>query len=162
YSRLATLPGSASAALTNRVPLTGAQMSTPVAIAGRPLPPFSERLHAIRHLVSPKYFSTLRIPINAGRDFDERDDARVPHASIVNETFARRFFPGENPVGRTLITGMAELPSQIVGVVADIHSATLSAPPEADYFLPALQRPEGFTNIVVRTTLSPAAIAPAV
>jgi predicted permease len=162
YQRLSTLPGATSAALTDRVPLTGGQTPAPVAVMGRPLPPLSERLNANRHLVSPKYFSTLGIPIRSGRDFDERDSARVPHVVIVNETFARQLFPGEDPIGRTLITGMAQRPSQIVGVVADVRGQSLNEPPEADYFLPALQRPEGFTNILVRTNASPAAMAPAV
>ena len=162
YKRLAALPGSTSAALTDRVPLTGAQTPAPVAVIGRPVPPMSERPNANRHLVSPTYFTTLRIPIRAGRDFDERDSARVPHVVIVNETFARRHFPGEDPIGRSLITGMGQLPSQIVGMVADARSTGLNTPPEADYFLPALQRPETFTNILVRTNLSPAAMAPVV
>jgi len=159
YQRLATLPGSASAALTDRVPLTGGQTPAPIAIEGRPLPPMSERPQANRHLVSPKYFGTLGIPIRAGRDFDERDSARVPHVVIVNETFVRRYFPGENPIGRTLITGMAQLPSQVVGVVADVRSTSLNTPPDADYFLPALQRPEAFTNILIRTNVSLVAMA---
>jgi predicted permease len=162
YQRLATIPGSTSAALTDRVPLTGGQSPAPVAVMGRPVPPMSERPNANRHLVSPRYFSTLGIPLRAGRDFDERDSAAVPHVVIVNETFARRHFPGEDPVGRTLITGMGQLPSQIVGVVADVRSTTLNAPPEPDYFLPALQRPETFTNILVRTNLSSTAMAPLV
>ena len=162
YKRLANLPSSTSAALTDRVPLTGGQAPAPVAVMGRAVPPMSERPHANRHLVSPKYFATLGIPIRAGRDFDERDSARVPHVAIVNETFARRHFPGEDPIGRILITGMGQLPSQIVGVVADVRSTGLNTPPEADYFLPALQRPETFTNILVRTNISPAAMAPLV
>jgi len=159
YRRLATLPGSTSAALTDRVPLTGAQTPAPVAVMGRPVPPMSERPNANRHLVSPRYFATLGIPLRAGRDFDERDSARVPHVVIINETFARRHFPGEDPIGQTLITGMGQLPSQIVGVVADVRSTGLNTPPEADYFLPALQRPETFTNILVRTNIGPAAMA---
>jgi predicted permease len=162
YRRLAALPGSTSAALTDRVPLTGAQAPAPVAVMGRPLPPMSERPQANRHLVSPRYFKTLGIAMRAGRDFDERDSARVPHVVIVNETFARRHFPGEDPIGRTLITGMGQLPSQVVGVVADVRSTSLNTPPEADYFLPALQRPETFTNILVRTSVGPAAMAPVV
>jgi putative ABC transport system permease protein len=160
--RLAMLPGATSAALTDRLPLTGGQAPTVVAIAGRPLPPISERAQANRHLVSPKYFSTLKIPIRAGRDFDARDNARAPHVVIVNETFARRHFPGENPIGRTLITGMAERPSQIVGVVADVRGTTLNTPPESDYFLPVLQRPERDPNILLRTNLAPAAMEPLV
>jgi predicted permease len=162
YQRLSTLPGSTSAALTDRVPLTGGQSPAPVAVMGRPVPPMSERPLANRHLVSPRYFGTLGIPLRAGRDFDERDNARVPHVAIVNETFARQHFPGEDPIGRTLITGMGQLPSQIVGVVADVRSTTLNAPPETDYFLPALQRPETFTNILVRTNIGPIAMAPLV
>jgi putative ABC transport system permease protein len=162
YRKLTTLPGSTSAALTDRVPLTGGQTPAPVAIEGRSLPPLSERPQANRHLVSPKYFSTLGIPIRAGRDFDERDSAVVPHVVIINETFARLHFPRENPIGRTLITGMAQMPSQIVGVVADVRATSLNTPPAADYFLPALQRPEPFTNILVRTNISPAAMAPVV
>jgi predicted permease len=162
YQRLATLPGSASAALTDRVPLTGAQTPAPVAVVGRPVPPMSERPSANRHLVSPGYFKTLGIAIRAGRDFDERDSARVPHVVIVNETFARRHFPGEDPLGRSLITGMGQLQSKIVGIVADVRSTGLNTPPEPDYFLPALQRPEAFTNILVRTNLTPTAMTSAV
>jgi ABC-type antimicrobial peptide transport system permease subunit len=162
FSVVNTLPGSSSAALTDRVPLTGAQTPAPVAVMGRSIGPMSERPNANRHLVSPKYFATPGIPIRAGRDFDERDNATVPHVVIINETFARQHFPGEDPIGRTLVTGMAELPSRIVGVVADVRSTGLNTPPEADYFLPALQRPETFTNILVRTNVGPAAMAPAV
>ena len=162
YQRLSALPGATSAALTDRVPLTGATTPAPVAVTGRPLPPLSERPHANRHLVSPKYFSTLGIALRAGRDFDERDSSRMPHVAIVNETFARRYFPGEDPIGRTLITGMGQLPSQIVGVVADVRGTNLNTPPGADYFLPALQRPETFTNILVRTNVGAAAMAAAV
>jgi predicted permease len=152
-----------AAAVSDRVPLTGGTSPAPVAVQGTSMPPLSQRPLANRHLVSPKYFETLGIPIRAGRDFDTRDSSTVPHVAIVNETFARRFFPGVDPIGRTLVTGMAQLPSQIVGVVADVRSTTLATPPDADYFLPALQRPETFTNILVRTQGGdPTKIAPAV
>jgi putative ABC transport system permease protein len=158
YRTLAALPGSTSAAWTDRLPLTGGQAPAPVAVAGRPLPPLSERPQANRHLISPKYFATLGIPFRAGRDFDERDNARVPHVAIINERFARLHFPNEDPIGRTLVTGMAQLPSQIIGVVADVRSTTLNTPPEVDYFLPSFQRPEPFTNILIRTNAAPAAM----
>jgi predicted permease len=162
FERLAALPTGSTAALTDRVPLTGGQTPAPVAVVGRPLPPMSERAQANRHLVSPRYFETLGIPLRAGRDFDERDNARMPHVAIINETFAQRHFPGEDPLGRTLVTGMGQRQAQIVGVAADVRSTGLNTPPEADYFLPALQRPETFTNILVRSTLAPAAMAPLV
>jgi predicted permease len=124
--------------------------------------PLSERPFANRHLVSPRFFATLGIPMRAGRDFDERDSASVPHVAIINETFAKQFFAGSDPVGQTLITGMAQLPSRIVGVVADVRGTNLNTPPAADYFLPALQRPGAFTNIVIRSIGDPAAMTPAV
>jgi predicted permease len=157
--RLATLPGASSAALSDRVPLTGDQPATVVAVAGRPIPPLSERATATRHLVSPRYFSTLGIQLRAGRDFDERDNTRVPQVVIINDTFARRHFPGEDPIGRTLITGIAQRPAQIVGVVADIRGELLNTPPEPEYFLPVLQRPESSTNVLVRSHLPPADVA---
>ena len=162
YQRLATLPGASSAALSERLPLTGGQTPTVVAVAGRPVPSLGERATATRHLVSPRYFSTLGIPLRAGRDFDERDDARVPHVVIINETFARVHFPGEDPIGRTLVTGMAQRPSRVVGVVADIRGEYLNASPEPEYFLPVLQRPESPTNVLVRSHLPPGAVAPLV
>ncbi len=86
----------------------------------------------------------------------------MPHVVIVNETFARRHFPDEDPNGRTLVTGMGQMPSQIVGVVADVRGTSLNTPPEPDYFLPALQRPETFTNVLVRTNAGAGAMAPVV
>src|SRR5262249_23687767 len=139
-----TLPGITSAALSDRVPLGGGTSPAPVAVQGTSLPPLSQRPLANRALVSPKYFETLGIPMRAGRDFDERASSTVPHVVIINEAFARRHFPGVDPLGRTLVTGMAQLPSQVVGIVADVRSTNLSTPPGPDYFLPALQRPETF------------------
>jgi predicted permease len=162
FRQLETIPGATSAALTDRVPLTGGAVPTVVAAVGRPLPPLSERPGAYRHVVSPRYFATLGIPIRAGRDFDERDNASVPHVVIINETFARRLFPGEDPIGRTLITGIAQRPARVVGIVADVRSSGLNTSPEADYFMPTLQRPGDLTTILVRTDLSPAAMAPLV
>ena len=160
--RLATLPGVSSAALIDRLPLAGDQPPTPVAVGGRPMPPLSERATATRHVVSPRYFRTLGIPLRAGRDFDERDNTRVPDVVIINDTFARSLLPGEDPIGRTLVTGMAQRPAQVVGVVADVRGEQLNTPPEPEYFMPVLQRLGGSTNVLVRSTLPPAAVAPLV
>ena len=162
YQRLTALPGVSSAALTDRVPLAGGNTPAPVAVVGTSTPPLQERPNANRHLISPKYFQTLGIPIRAGRDFDERDSARVPHVVIISEAFAKRHFPEGDPIGRTLITGMGQKPSQIIGIVADVRATNLNTAPEPDYFLPALQRPETFTNILIRAQGDPVAMTPAV
>lgn len=157
YERLTAMPGVTSVALSDRVPLTGGATPAPVAVQGTSVPPLSKRPLANRHLVSPKYFETLGIPMRAGRDFDTRDSSTVPHTVVINEAFAKQYFPDvESPIGRTLITGMGQLPSEIVGVVSDVRAQNLQTPPAPDYFLPALQRPEGFTNIIVRSNRSEA------
>ena len=98
YQRLATLPGSTSAALTDRVPLTGGQTPAPVAVHG-PAAAADERTAAREppSRVAAVLHARSAFPMRAGRDFDERDSARVPHVVIVNETFARQHFPGEDP-----------------------------------------------------------------
>lgn len=159
YQRLQSVPSSRAVALTDNVPLAGGVTPAPVAVVGRPIPPLAEQPQANRHLVTPRYFETLNIPLRAGRDFDERDGPLAPQVVIINETFAKQHFAGEDPLGKSLVTGMGQRQAQVVGVAADVRSAGLQAPPVADYFLPALQRPEAFTNIVVRTELAPVAAA---
>jgi putative ABC transport system permease protein len=162
YQRLRVMPGVKAAAMSDRVPLTGNGTPAPVAVEGRPLLPMGERASANRHLITPGFFATLEIPFRQGRDFNERDIQTTPHVVIVNEAFVKQHFPNENPIGRRLITGMAQIPSEIVGVVADYRGRDLNTPPEPDYFLPALQRPENFSSILLRTEGDPATYAGAV
>ena len=160
--RMAALPGVSSVALNDALPLSGASPLAPVAVVGRDLPPLSERPLALRHLVSPGMFATLGIPLKAGRDLDERDRPDTPHVVVVNETMARQLFGTEDPIGRRLVTGMGQIQSEVVGVVADNHSNDLTSPPVAEYFLPVLQRPENFSSLVLRTDGDPAALTGAV
>ena len=156
--RVASLPGVKSAALNDAVPLSGASSQAPVAVVGRPIPPLSEQTLALRHLVSPGMFATLGIPLRTGRDFDPRDNPASPQVVIINETLARQYFPKEDPIGRKLVTGMGQRMAEIIGVVADTQSNDLTSPPVAEYFLPALQRPDNFTSLLVRTEGDPAAL----
>ena len=159
--RMAALPGVTSVALNDALPLSGAVPLAPIAVGGREIPPMSERDRALRHLVSPGMFATLGIPLRAGRDFDARDRPDVPHTVIINETMAKKFFGDTDPIGQRLVTGMAGLPSEIVGVVADNHSLDLTTAPVMEYFLPVLQRPETVTSLVLRVQGDPAAITAA-
>ncbi len=162
YERLNAIPGVKVGALGDRVPLTGNNTPAPVAVGGRALPPMSERATANRHLVTPGYFATLGVPFVAGRDFNERDTPATPHVVIINQAFAQQHFPGEDPIGRTLVTGMGGLPSEIVGIVRDIRANNLQTPPVPDYYLPALQRPEQFTAVLLRAEGNPAGLTAAV
>jgi predicted permease len=158
YERIRAIPGIKSAALTDRVPLTGNATVAPMAVVGESLAPMSERDTANRNLVSPGFFATVGMPLLKGRDFSERDTPATPHVVIVNEAFVKHFLAGEDPIGRSLVTGMAQIRSEIVGVVGDIRATDLNTAPLPEYYLPALQRPEGFTSVVIRTLGDPAAI----
>jgi len=163
YHRLQEIPGAKSVALSDNPPLSGNNGPSPYALVGRPLPPLVERPLANRHLVSPNRFATLGIPIKAGRDFDERDTSSSPAVIIINEAMAKQIFPdGESPIGKKLITGMAQREGEVVGVIADHHSVSLAAAPTPEMYYPVFQRGENFTGILIRTDGNPAALASSV
>jgi predicted permease len=156
--RLAAIPGARSVAFADSPPLSGNSGPAPIAVVGQTVLPLGDRPNALRHLVGPNSFATLGIPLLRGRDFNERDLPASPPTVVVNEAFAKQFFPGEDPIGHKLITGMAQKVSEIVGVVGDTHTLDLNSPPRAEYFLPALQRSENFMGILIRTDGDPAAL----
>jgi len=159
YNRLKEIPGAKSVALSDDPPLSGNDNGAPYADAGRPIPPLAEQPLAIRHLISPNQFGVLDIAIKAGRDFSERDTPNSPAVAIINEAMARQLFPGQDPIGQTLVTGMLKKSAQVIGVVADVHTTSLTAPPVPEMYFPVLQRPENFTGILIRTDLDPATLA---
>jgi predicted permease len=108
--------------------------------------------------VTPDYFSTLGIRIERGRIFNERDTTGSLPVALINEAMARRFFPGENPLGKQLkFDADDKTGSQIVGVVADTRDSGLNAPPRLQAYFPLLQNPSELVHILVRSSLDPAA-----
>jgi len=92
--------------------------------------------------ISPAYFRTLGVPLRAGREFDDRDTAGAPKAVVINEAFARRFFAGQNPIGRhvsVLGTGEPDLDREIVGIAADIRT-NVRRPVSSTLYFPYTQR----------------------
>lgn len=124
----------------------------------------SQRPLASFNAVSADYFKTLQIPLLQGRFFTARDDQGSPWVTIVNRAFARRYWPGENPIGKHLLTdgGVGERSREVVGVVGDVRQDTLERQPEPEIFAPFLQQTgvtsgHGYQNrvhmtLVVRTT----------
>ncbi len=162
YHRLQEIPGAQQVALSDKPPLSGNNGLSPYAVVGRPLPPAAQRPLAVRHLISPGRFALLGIPFVAGRDFDEHDTQHSQQVIIVNQAMAKQLFPGENPLGHTLVTGMMGLEAEVVGVVANTHTQGLATPPGPEMFYPVLQRPEQFTGILIRTDGDPARLTQSV
>ncbi|HET9741567.1 MAG TPA: ABC transporter permease [Terriglobales bacterium] len=94
-------------------------------------------------VVSPGYFPILGIPLTKGREFGDQDQAQAQQTCIINEVFARRFFPGEDPIGHRLQTGydLNQAYMTIVGVVADVRQVSLDQPPYPYIYMPYQQHP---------------------
>jgi predicted permease len=137
------------AAIADTPPLTGAGLS-PFAVVGQPRPPIGRQPLALRHIVSAGFFDLIGVKLTRGRDFNASDTRERPQAIIVNETLARQAFPDRDPIGQRLVTGMLQIEGEIVGVVSDTRSVDLATPPAAEMFYPVLQRPEGFSNVLVK------------
>jgi predicted permease len=158
--RLVAIPGVTDASAINNLPIvSGNNTRAPIALEGESIQPLHERRLAIRSFCLPGYFSTLGLPLLAGRDFTWRDSSERPDVVIISESTARRLFPsGENPLGHRLITGLASIPREIVGVVGDIRSEQLSTAPSDIIYYPTAQFGTPFLTFVVRTSRPAASV----
>jgi putative ABC transport system permease protein len=113
-------------------------------------------------VVTPDYFSVLGIALKRGRPFNERDRAGAPKVVLINEALARRYFPGEDPVGQSVIVGAMSKsePREIVGVVGDVRPLTLESEARPELFVPFAQNISGSVTFVVHTTKSASAMLP--
>jgi putative ABC transport system permease protein len=117
-------------------------------------------------IVSPEYFKTMRIPLVAGRLFDERDDDAAPEVVLINQQTARRYFDGENAIGQQIRVGVTlarEARSNnktIVGIVGDVKYGRLDAETPPEIYLPYAQHAVDEFTIAVRTAGDPMAFAP--
>jgi putative ABC transport system permease protein len=140
--KLTALPGVESAAATTQLPLQGwGQVIT--RIEGRPSPPPSEAPSTGYAAVTPHYFHTLNIPILKGRGFAPTDDANAPKVGLINEAFARRFFPHENPIGKQVELGFADPPQwiEIVGIARNTRNESIENQAQDQVFVPLTQAP---------------------
>ncbi len=146
---VAALPGVASAAAVNTLPLTGFNALRPYNLPGQP----AEERFAEFRIVTSDYFATMAIPIRRGRVFDARDRSGSQAVIIVNESAARRLWPGVDPVGQTLMVPdfMEFAPRQVIGVVGDTRHHDLAKDPEPEIYRPASQTYWPFFGLVVRT-----------
>jgi putative ABC transport system permease protein len=166
-SHVRALPGVESAAFIYPLPFGGSSTANTFLIAGRPPARPEDKPSANYRLVSADYFKTLSVPLRAGRSFNERDAANAPLVVVVNESFARRFFAGADPLGQHVIIERGDAdteqqpPREIVGVVGDVHSEGLDVEAGPEFYVPYQQAPEAYMDLVVRTTANPAGMGAA-
>jgi predicted permease len=161
--RVEALPGVQSAAVTNWIPLVRQGDSVGVTFEGRPAPEPGKMPIAVTRVVSPHYFNTMGIQLLQGRQFTDQDKVDSPNVVVISETMARRYWPGENPLGKRLTPGRPESPDdwcEVIGVVKDVRQFELDADPkpqmyltyaQADFFAPR--------HLVVSTNVEPLGLA---
>jgi putative ABC transport system permease protein len=158
------VPGVAAAALTSQLPLSGDLDSYGVHFESSPTQRPDEDHSALRYGVSPGYFQTMGIALRSGRLLDERDRANAPLAAVINESYAKRQFPGMDPIGQRLRIGQMDGPLYtVVGVVDDVKQVSLALDQsDAVYTTPTQWRfADRVMSLVVRTQDgNPAALTP--
>jgi len=157
---LSARPGVEAAAVIFGLPLTAnyGASSTFEEIGRTPNP--DDEPWAMMRVASPGYFRVMRIPFTSGRDFAAGDTAAAPGVAIVNETAARKYWPGDNPIGKSIklhagISSLAQRPRQIVGVVGDVRFDGLDTDPRPEVYLPYAQHPVDVLLMAVRTAGDP-------
>jgi putative ABC transport system permease protein len=170
--RLRALPGVAAAGTVNLLPLGGMLMRGDFIIEGRP--PLSDEARrdafVIKPAISVGYFRALGIPLRRGRDFNARDTASAPGVAIISESVARRFFAGEEPLGRRISfdqdARQQPIWLEIVGVAGDVKQQSLDSDIHPTIYAPYTQTRRAFmlrdVSSVLRSPLEPAALANAV
>jgi len=153
-AQIRAVPGVESAALVRRVPLSGNWGDTPVVPEGKPAAKGSEP-RAGQNIVTPDYFRTMRIPLTRGRDFTDRDNLAAPPVAVINDTFARTIWPGDDPIGKRVTVPDFKEPLTVIGVVGDVKHRTLTEPAQPQIYLAHYQSPLIFSSLVARTAVAP-------
>jgi putative ABC transport system permease protein len=146
-------PGVESAAVSSDIPLNGGNR-TLYARADREVPPTERRATAPSHDIAPGYLKTWGIPLIAGRGFDEHDIAGGRNVCLISQTGAKKVFPNENPIGKTLLVTSNSTPVEIVGIIGDVRSQRIAELPEMEFYLPWAQENFPFVSIAVRSNLN--------
>ena len=156
--RIRALPGVQSAAVALTGVLTGGRRLSDIRIEGHTLPTGSEYISVQEDIVDPAYFRTMGMTLTRGRAFGPQDHAQALNVSIVNETMARRYFPGVDPVGRRWGYG-DDQEYEIVGIVRDARYNSLKGDTPAMIYRPVAQNIQHLRTLYVRTALPAAALA---
>jgi putative ABC transport system permease protein len=161
--RVQALPGVESAGIVSQLPLGGNLDMYGVHVEGKSLANPEEDPSADRYSITPGYLRAMHIQLLGGREFDERDVRTSPMVALVNESMARQFWPGEDPVGKRFRMGDTKGPwKTVVGVVGDVLHKGLDAPHSIQVYLPNTQFTDSMVVLAVRTSNDPRSLAAAV
>jgi predicted permease len=168
--QIQSLPGIEAVSMVGgSLPMTG-DSEVPFWLEGQPKPANQQDMpFALFYLVTPGYLQAMRIPIQSGRFLKDRDDEHSPSVVVIDSSFARKYFPNQNPVGKHLNVGLLDIQPEIIGVVGHVEHWGLGSKAnenlQAQIYLPVWQVPDRFwpllangTQYVARTVSSPLGI----
>jgi putative ABC transport system permease protein len=156
------MPGVRAAAVIQGVPMRAGSFLTSFSLEGMPDTPVDRPSGRLR-VVSPGYFGVMKIPILAGRDYDEHDevgDVGSLPSVIVNRTLAEHYWPGQDAVGQRVRMSWKSSPSMVVGVVGDVRYSGLDADPGNEFYLPEGLYPQSAITLLARTDRDPLTLYP--
>src|SRR5215213_7824148 len=155
--QIRAVPGVVSVGATTTIPLAGGGSTQPFSIEGRPTAAIAEQPMAQTRYISADYFQAIGIPLRQGRFFGDHDRDKSVPVVIISEAMARRFWPGENPIGKRLTPSfhLEQGAREIVGIVGDVKSRGLDADAAAMMYLPYKQSPRPWISFVVLTVSNP-------
>jgi predicted permease len=162
--RINSLPGVQSASAINHLPLGGDVWTVSFTVEGRPAPAPGEKQGAVYRIVRPDYFRTMGATLLKGRDFNDHDNDTSPNVVIINEPFAKRYWPNEDPLGKRIRVSQDDNKAfEIVGVVNALKQGQWTAEPNPEMYLPPSQSASwrGLT-LVVRSSGDPLALVGAI
>jgi len=163
--RIAALPGVQAAGFSTILPLAGTNSDSSFAIEGQPSNDRTPSPDEENRQVSPDYFRALEVPLIKGRFFTDADKTDAPPVIIVNQAFAKKFWPNRDALGKRIVMGgMSEHPNwiTIVGVVGDVRHFGLDIDPKPEMYVPFAQDPYFTTIYVVRSNQDPRSLLPAI
>jgi len=160
--RLRATPGVEDVGAISDIFLSITPNSGSFTVEGKPVIPLEQQIEATRDAVTPEYFQTLRVPLIRGRYFTWHDGPDASPVVIINETMARGFWPGEDPIGKRFKFGGLDSRAPwltIAGVVGDMRRQGLDRGSRAETFLPVTLQPRRGMDLVIRTAGDPLALA---
>jgi putative ABC transport system permease protein len=162
------LPGVRSVSMDSFPPLSGLGAATSVRLTAQATRAVADLPVAAVRVVGPDYFATMGIPLRSGRTFDARELAEMRHVAVVNQAFADQYLQGINPLGQRMVVDMKSQeenensPSEIVGVVGDVHLMGLDSPAQPTVYWPHPELAMSRMTILVRASNDPTALVSAV
>jgi putative ABC transport system permease protein len=165
--RVRALPGVGSAAAIMALPLSGTRFSIAFEVKGRPPVSAAEQPSMETRVATAGYFETMGIPVLRGRGIERTDTAQSPQVVVLSASAARRYFRGEDPIGKWIAIGLGRAEGfpkpggEVVGVVGDVKEFGLSKAEPPEIYIPYPQYPVSSMDVVLRTSVNPRSLVPA-